>query len=456
MTEDKHNEKCVCAFCGNNNFKIPDEIIEAIKNENLIIFAGAGISTEGKNVYKTTLYTEINDELEENYDNTFPQLMTKYCNQPNGRRKLINKINERFDYYKSFPEVDNVMNLFFSPLADIYSIKDIITTNWDRQFEEKCNCVPIVYDKDIPLIDDKKRKVYKIHGSIDNIGTLIMTEDDYEKCYSELNENLIGSKLKELLSRKTVVFIGYSLEDDDFKKIWKFIDEKLDELKPHFYIVSPDESMKEKLSDKNVTVINTLGSNFIEKIRRQLINDKFLLNSDILYIVATNLYYLCLKAHRDTNNLIKERKEPLLIYSILYQDGLIHSLERILARKTSGEYLNPAFIFNSIDTYSNILKKYLKEGNIFDGSYIAGYLHAMDYIFYLYNVVYSKEDADEDEYEKIYLYYLPLKNEYNNLEEFENDLKAYKTKKYINIANKIIKDMGNDNYELEIHHLPFL
>lgn len=218
MTEDKHNEKCVCAFCGNNNFKIPDEIIEAIKNESIVIFAGAGISTEGKNVYKSTLYTEVNDELGENYDNTFPQLMTKYCNRPNGRRNLINKINKRFDYYKSFPEVDNVMKMFFSPLSDIYSIKDIITTNWDRQFEEKCNCIPIVYDKDVALIDDKKRKVYKIHGSIDNVGTLIMTEDDYERCYNELNKNLIGSKLKELLSRKTVVFIGYSLEDDDFKK----------------------------------------------------------------------------------------------------------------------------------------------------------------------------------------------------------------------------------------------
>ena len=31
-----------------------------------------------------------------------------------------------------------------------------------------------------------------------------------------------------------------------------------------------------------------------------------------------------------------------------------------------------------------------------------------------------------------------------------------KIKKYITIANKIIKDMGNDDYELEIHHLPFL
>ena len=40
--------------------------------------------------------------------------------------------------------------------------------------------------------------------------------------------------------------------------------------------------------------------------------------------------------------------------------------------------------------------------------------------------------------------------------KLQNDLKTYKIKKYITIANKIIKDMINDDYELEIHHLPFL
>ena len=92
----------------------------------------------------------------------------------------------------------------------------------------------------IPVLDERKRKVYKIHGTIENIGTLIMTESDYDKCYQELNTNLIGSKIKYLLSNKTVVFIGYSMEDEDFKKIWKFIDNSLGDLKPHYYIVSPD------------------------------------------------------------------------------------------------------------------------------------------------------------------------------------------------------------------------
>ena len=61
--------------------------------------------------------------------------------------------------------------------------------------------------------------------------------EDYKKCYKGLKHNLLGSKIKNLLSNKTVVFIGYSMEDEDFKKIWEFIDNSLGNLKPHFYIV---------------------------------------------------------------------------------------------------------------------------------------------------------------------------------------------------------------------------
>lgn len=452
--KDNHNKECKCAFCGNNDFEVPKEIIDAIKNENAVIFAGAGISTEGKNVYKTTLYTDINDELGEKYDNTFPQLMTKYCNRPNGRRNLINRIIERFEYYKSFSEIDNIMKQFFNPLADIYSIKEIITTNWDRQFEEKCNCMPIIYNEDIPLLDEKRRNVYKIHGSIDNIGTLVMTESDYERCYNELRENLIGGRLKDLLSRKTVVFIGYSLEDEDFKKIWQFIDEKLGDLKPHFYIVSPDEKMREKLKDKNVTIINTLGSNFVEKVRQQLIEEKYLLDSDILYDVAYTTLSLALDIHKKTSEMMREAKNSLLIYSISFQDGIIHSLKRIIARQSSGEYLNPMFLCSSIESYYHLSNQYMKEYKPFDAAYLMGYAHAMDFVFYLYNCLYNEETPDPDNV--ICLYYLPKKSMYCDLNEFQENLKNYKIKKYTNIANEILKELGNDECKFDIHHPPFL
>ena len=59
MAENKV-KKCKCAYCDDRAFEVPKDIIEAIKNENLVIFAGAGISTEGKNVYKCILKLIMN------------------------------------------------------------------------------------------------------------------------------------------------------------------------------------------------------------------------------------------------------------------------------------------------------------------------------------------------------------------------------------------------------------
>ena len=63
--DKKKINKCKCAYCGNEDFEVPKEIIEAIKEEKLVVFAGAGISTEGKGVYKTSLYSDVNNELNE-------------------------------------------------------------------------------------------------------------------------------------------------------------------------------------------------------------------------------------------------------------------------------------------------------------------------------------------------------------------------------------------------------
>lgn len=452
MKKNKVSKECKCAFCCNNDFELPEDIITAIKEEKLVIFAGAGISTEGKNVYKYSLYSDVNDELGENNSNSFPKLMTMYCNLPNGRRKLINKIMERFDYYKSFTEIDNHMRMFFDPLADIYSIKNIITTNWDRQFEEKCGCIPVVYDSDISVLDERKRKVFKIHGSIENIGTLVMTEEDYEKCYNNLSTNLLGSKIKYLLSNKTVIFIGYSLTDEDFKKIWEFIDIALGSLKPHFYIVSPDEKIKENFKGKDVTIINTGGSEFIRKIRDKLIEDKYIFDSRHFYPIVEILLELVIETHHDTCKKLHDEKNPLIVYSILFQDGLIHSLQRMIAKKNTGEYMCPSYLYNSIEIYDGLFEERFKDNNYFDASYVLGYVHGMDFAFYLY----SRLISDEKLTDKISLYYLPKSKLYDNVEEFNNVLLTFKTKKYTKIAENIIDHFGGINSELDIHHIPFL
>ena len=89
---------CECAICKNNKpFAFPKEIIDAALDGELVLFCGAGISTESKNVLPYSFYTSIKNELDVKDESvSFSDLMQLYCNQPNGRKKLLKRIRERF------------------------------------------------------------------------------------------------------------------------------------------------------------------------------------------------------------------------------------------------------------------------------------------------------------------------------------------------------------------------
>ena len=99
---------CECAICKNNKpFAFPKEIIDAALDGELVLFCGAGISTESKNVLPYSFYTSIKNELDVKDESvSFSDLMQLYCNQPNGRKKLLKRIRERFNYISSFPELE--------------------------------------------------------------------------------------------------------------------------------------------------------------------------------------------------------------------------------------------------------------------------------------------------------------------------------------------------------------
>ena len=178
MVKNKHTscKDAECQICKNKiPFKIPKEIIEAIEKEDLVIFAGSGVSSENKMVFPWSFYEEIHSELELKHNNkpSFSKLMSRYCEQKNGKRKLLNKIKERLDYINNFPELYSRASEFHKEISTIYKIKEIITTNWDDFFERECGSNPIVIPEDFIFWQNPGRKVLKIHGSINNYGSPI-------------------------------------------------------------------------------------------------------------------------------------------------------------------------------------------------------------------------------------------------------------------------------------------
>jgi len=135
---DSKQQICECDVCKHHHeFTMPGDLLTDFLQGKVSIIAGAGISTESKAVLKETFYEDVADELNLRESSlAFPELMEKYCAQPNGRFKLLKKIRERFEHIDSFPELNWSASSFHRELGTFFPIRNIVTTNWDIYFEE--------------------------------------------------------------------------------------------------------------------------------------------------------------------------------------------------------------------------------------------------------------------------------------------------------------------------------
>lgn len=439
---------CECSICKNNKpFELPDEIVEAAIKGELVLFCGAGISTEGKNVLPFSFYSSIQEELGVK-DNSisFSRLMQQYCNQPNGRKKLLKKIRERFQVIHSFPELERQATQFHRELAEIHPIHTIITTNWDTYFEQYCGAVPITIPEDFAFWDEHSRFVLKIHGSIDNLSSVIATSEDYEKCYKQLQNGIIGATLKNILATKTVVFIGFSFGDEDFTQIMKYLRNEMGELYPHIYMVTLDDTLQERLNYRNCTSIITSGTYFLHQLKNALIEKGAIKNCAVLPLIEVALEAME-RLHEKVSELDLS-EFPCAIYTLAYQDGVIHAWERFLQNYNTGEYNCPDYIGQVGRNYEKMTDDCYKAGNYWDMSYYEGYTNGV--------ILIGVCDMKPEAIQNFPFLFLPnAKEDLSSLEVYMKELKRVSTRrdKYVRYAKKGIG--GSVEKGMVVHHPPY-
>ena len=439
---------CECAICKEQKpFVMPKEILDAAKNGELVLFCGAGISTENKSVLPFSFYKEIQEELEIT-DNTlsFSKLMQIYCDLPNGRRKLLKMIKNRFEYIHSFPELERAATKFHRELAELYFIKTIITTNWDTYFEECCAATPITTPADYIFWDENERCVLKIHGSINNIGSIVATEDDYTKCTESLEKGVIGATLKTILARRTVVFIGFSFGDEDFSQIMAYLQAELKEIMPHIYIVTIDEHLNSKLSYKNSTYILTDGTYFLHQLKLEMLERKLIENCDTLPIIE-GVNSTINDLHKKVSH-IDIHMYPSVIYWLAYQDGVIHAFERFIQLYNTGNYNIPGIMSSSARAYDDIKQKCTDSKNYWDEAYYEGYLNGL--------ILIASCEKDRDIIKEFPYTYLPnakcILDSYDTFFK-ELDRVTRKADKYHKYAKLIVDELKEPN--MVVHHPPY-
>jgi NAD-dependent SIR2 family protein deacetylase len=365
---------CGCPLCRNiKNFATPEHLLEKIENKEVVIFAGAGISTENKLHCQHTFYEQIQSELATSQSQTFSRLMTEYCALPDGRLRLLQRIKERFEYFASFDDFYRPMTRFHKAVSPLFMIEDIITTNWDDFFERECSIDTFVYDSDIAFWGASSRRLLKIHGSISNLGSIVATEDDYQRSFKRLNDGPLGAQLKSLIATKTIIYVGYSLSDTNYLRLLRNISRMMSGNIRQSYFVAPTID-RSRLSSAPIPLvaIEADGADFFDQIR-----EHFTKAGDILCEEAFDQCHSLLDRaatrHIATADAFLKTRHPLLILALGYQDGLIHALQRIVRLRKKGDYHSTKRIQSRVGGYEVRQRELISKGDYWNAAYAMGY-----------------------------------------------------------------------------------
>lgn len=199
------------------------------------------------------LEKDFDEKLEKDRNGKFKEINDKFFksmekNLPKSKFKIyISKILSELDFKKDMEEELKILK------QTTKNIGSIITTNYDELIETIFNFSPLI-GNDI-LLSNPYGSVYKIHGSINKEEKIIITSKDYEKFDKEYE--LIRAQLLSLFIHNPIIFIGYSIEDSNIKKILRTI----------FYYVDPSSDLAKQIKDNFLLIEYEKGS------KNNIVND---------------------------------------------------------------------------------------------------------------------------------------------------------------------------------------
>lgn len=225
-------------------------------NEFPIIFIGSGITRRYFDDAPTwdKLLTTIWDEtsIEQKYYSKYNQLMDEYSDKFDVYTKSADELEQRYnqDFFDEkvkikglTPEIahNDEISPFRMRIASIFSnlkpksglekevesfynmlkkARMIITTNYDEFIEQNLKNINVkVGNKGLFEPSNMLNELYKIHGSVDDANSIVITSKDYKKL--ERTSAIVNAKILSQLTVSPIIFFGYSMTDQNIQMLLK-------------------------------------------------------------------------------------------------------------------------------------------------------------------------------------------------------------------------------------------
>lgn len=244
---------------------IPDELLDDIRDGGCVPVVGAGLSLNAllPKGCQMPLWNDLGSRAAKKMKckstgNALKDL-SRYCDH-NTKSDLLKFLWEALYIRTARP---GRVHMEFAKLP----FKHVITTNFDFLLDKA------FYSTDksfLPVLDEDQMnsvhanvdtRLVKMHGDFNHPSLMVVTEEEYDG-FRDQREPMFR-EVAHLLSHNTVLFVGYSIEDPDFRQIWELVKSQLKKLtRPAYTLLvgADDQTIKEYERRGVTTVISLPGS----------------------------------------------------------------------------------------------------------------------------------------------------------------------------------------------------
>jgi hypothetical protein len=241
--------------------KVPQPFLDDLVAGQVVPFVGSGLSLNANPPLPT--FAAIGSMLASQipgytYNNNIIDALAAY-QQAFGRTQLI----EELAAFLNPPDVQPGETITaFARLP----FEQVATTNFDSLLEKAYASLGIQVDPQVTEaqltvdVAPEGVKLFKFHGDFNHPEDIIVIEEDYDAFVSRFP--LKKTYLAYLLTAFTPFFIGYSLDDYDFRTVLRFVGEEINGFQRLGYTVQVGASLQTILQfrRRNVYVINYEGN----------------------------------------------------------------------------------------------------------------------------------------------------------------------------------------------------
>lgn len=262
-----------------SNKTVLDTLIKKIRQGKVDLFVGAGFSFDAGAPRVKDIIGKIFEDADDDFKNQFDadtkdlKNVTEEFTKQYGRHELVSILKQLFDYKIKDTTAQQL-------LTRIPHFRNIYTTNYDCLLENAFGAAGVKHqvittNSSMPYMDDDRISIYKLHGDITTMNdpdSIVISKTDYNQYFTSERYELIWEKLKQSFVSRYILFIGYSLSDDNINSIINRVKYLLKENMKGLFLVAPDlnESDQTRLRKNRISYINMKAHEVLSYILKQL------------------------------------------------------------------------------------------------------------------------------------------------------------------------------------------